>query len=98
MGVASCRGDAEDWAGPHGLADLPAAGAEPVRRNLLRFSPGASEAALRAAIVETGRIAYQCGLMISNDGKYLRAHDRGSLLIHAPPGVQGAHQGRKTCW
>ena len=44
-------------------ADVPKAS-----RNVLHFSPQASEAELRSAIVETGKIAYGSGLMISNDG------------------------------
>jgi len=53
---------------------------------LLQFSPSASEGDLRAAIIETGRIAYQTGLMISNDGNIsVRMHD-GHILI-TPSGV-----------
>lgn len=85
-GVAIVSASAEGGQAPSGPADRPAAGAEPARRNLLRFSPGASEAALRAAIVETGRIAYQSGLMISNDGNISARMTDGSLLI-TPSGV-----------
>jgi L-fuculose-phosphate aldolase len=51
------------------------------KRNLLAFSPSAGEAELRAAIIETGRIAYESGLMISNDGNIsARMADRTILI------------------
>ncbi len=55
-------------------------------RNLLRFTPNADEAALRAAVIETDRIAYQSGLMISNDGNISARMADGNLLI-TPSGV-----------
>ncbi|MDR3576981.1 MAG: class II aldolase/adducin family protein [Anaerolineaceae bacterium] len=55
-------------------------------RNLLHSSPQASEAELRAAIIETGRIAYQSGLMISNDGNISTRLADGNILI-TPAGV-----------
>lgn len=58
----------------------------PGERNLLRFSPAASEAELRAAVIETGRIAYQSGLMISNDGNISARMADGNILI-TPSGV-----------
>ena len=54
--------------------------------NLLRFSPAASEADLRAAIIETGKVAYQTGLMISNDGNISVRIPDGHILI-TPAGV-----------
>lgn len=54
--------------------------------NLLRFSSSASEFELRAAIIETGRIAYQSGLMISNDGNISVRMPDGTILI-TPTGV-----------
>jgi len=53
---------------------------------LLQFSPNASEGDLRAAIIETGRIAYQAGLMISNDGNISVRMPDGHILI-TPSGV-----------
>ena len=64
------------------LAEPPARG----ERNLLRFSSAANEAELRAAIVETGKIAYQSGLMISNDGNISARMADGYILI-TPSGV-----------
>lgn len=55
-------------------------------RNLLRFSASANEAELRAAVIETGRIAYQSGLMISNDGNISARTADGNILI-TPSGV-----------
>ncbi|HVN55285.1 MAG TPA: class II aldolase/adducin family protein [Anaerolineaceae bacterium] len=55
-------------------------------RNLLRFTPQTPEAALRAAIVETGRLAYQSGLMVSNDGNISVRLPDGNILI-TPSGV-----------
>ena len=55
-------------------------------RNLLRFTPEASEKELRDAIVETGRIAYQSGLMVSNDGNISVLMADGNVLI-TPSGV-----------
>ncbi len=54
--------------------------------NLLRFSAAASETELRAAIIETGKIAYQAGLMISNDGNLSVRMPDGHILI-TPAGV-----------
>lgn len=55
-------------------------------RNLLRFSPQASEAELRAAIIETGKIAYEKGLMVSNDGNISARLSTGNILV-TPAGV-----------
>ena len=55
-------------------------------RNILRFTPRASEKELRDAIVETGRLAYQNGLMISNDGNISVLMGDGNILI-TPSGV-----------
>jgi L-fuculose-phosphate aldolase len=55
-------------------------------RNILRFSPRTSEKELRDAIVETGRLAYQNGLMISNDGNISVLMGDGNVLI-TPSGV-----------
>ena len=52
----------------------------------LRFLPGYSEVELREAIIETGKIAYQSGLMISNDGNIsVRMPDQHILIT--PSGV-----------
>jgi L-fuculose-phosphate aldolase len=58
----------------------------PDGRSRLAFSPQASETDLRAAIVETGRIAYQSGLMISNDGNISVRMGDGNILI-TPSGL-----------
>ncbi len=76
---------------PNGGAPAPDGSAapqpvEPAGRNVLRFPPQADENALRAAIVETGRIAYQSGLMISNDGNISVRLSDGNILI-TPTGV-----------
>ena len=55
-------------------------------RNILRFTPRASEKELRDAVVETGRLAYQSGLMISNDGNISVLMNDGNILI-TPSGV-----------
>jgi L-fuculose-phosphate aldolase len=55
-------------------------------RNVLRFRPDSSESELRAAIVEAGRIAYQSGLMVSNDGNISARTADGNVLI-TPSGV-----------
>ncbi len=55
-------------------------------RNILRFSPRTCEKELREAIVETGRLAYQNGLMISNDGNISVLMGDGNVLI-TPSGV-----------
>lgn len=55
-------------------------------RNILRFTSRASEKELRDAIVETGRLAYQSGLMISNDGNISVLMNDGNVLI-TPSGV-----------
>jgi len=66
---------------PQSTEAVPGAG-----RNLLNFSPTAGEAELRAAIIETGRIAYESGLMISNDGNISTRLADGNILI-TPSGV-----------
>lgn len=55
------------------------------RRNL-RFSPIDSEKELRDAVIETGRLAYQAGLMVSNDGNISALLPDGNVLI-TPSGV-----------
>jgi L-fuculose-phosphate aldolase len=55
-------------------------------RNLLRFPAAASETELRAAIIEAGRIAYESGLMISNDGNISARMADGTILM-TPSGV-----------
>jgi L-fuculose-phosphate aldolase len=55
-------------------------------KNLLQFLPTASEAELRAAIIETGKIAYERGLMVSNDGNISVRMLDGNILI-TPSGV-----------
>ncbi len=55
-------------------------------RNILRFTTRASEKELRDAVVETGRLAYQNGLMISNDGNISVRMGDGNILI-TPSGV-----------
>lgn len=67
------------------LSSAPPASERP-GRNLLRFTPQAGEAALRAAVIETGRLAYQSGLMISNDGNISARMANGNILI-TPSGV-----------
>jgi L-fuculose-phosphate aldolase len=57
-----------------------------VHRNILRFLPDTPEQELRNAIVETGKIAYQSGLMISNDGNISVLMPDGNVLI-TPSGV-----------
>ncbi len=54
--------------------------------NLLRFTPDADEAVLRAAIVETGRIAYERGLLSSSDGNISVRMADGTILI-TPSGL-----------
>ena len=67
--------------------DLPAAAVKTdVGRNGLSFTPRASEQELRDAIVETGKIAYQSGLMVSNDGNISVRMADGRLLI-TPSGI-----------
>ena len=68
------------------LAHLVNSPASQDHSNLLRFSSAASEADLRAAIIETGMIAYQTGLMISNDGNISVRMPDGHILI-TPAGV-----------
>jgi L-fuculose-phosphate aldolase len=59
---------------------------QPRERSVLRFTPRSNEESLRAAILETGRIAYQSGLMISNDGNISARLPDGNVLI-TPSGV-----------
>ena len=56
------------------------------RKILLRFSKESSESDLRAAILETGNIAYRSGLMISNDGNISARMSNGHILV-TPSGV-----------
>jgi L-fuculose-phosphate aldolase len=58
----------------------------PYNSNILCFSPDAAESELRAALVETGKLAYQSGLMISNDGNISVLMPDGHVLI-TPSGV-----------
>jgi L-fuculose-phosphate aldolase len=53
---------------------------------VLRFHNRADEAALRAAIVECGRIAYQRGLLAANDGNISVRMADGNVLI-TPSGL-----------
>ena len=55
-------------------------------RNGLNFTPTATEQELRQAIVETGKIAYQSGLMVSNDGNISVRMAEGQVLI-TPSGI-----------
>ncbi len=55
-------------------------------RNILSFGLDASERELRDAIVETGRLAYQSGLMVANDGNISAMMNDGNILI-TPSGV-----------
>jgi L-fuculose-phosphate aldolase len=82
---------------PYLSAEKPAPPAEPepapaappipqAGRNVLCTSPTSTEAELRAAIIETGRLAYQSGLMISNDGNISARLADGNILI-TPAGV-----------
>jgi len=50
-------------------------------RNHLCFSPDASEAELRDAIIQAGRQAYQGGLMVANDGNISVMMNDGNVLI-----------------
>lgn len=54
--------------------------------NLLCFNPSASETELRRAIVECGRLAYERGLLMSNDGNISVRLDERHLLI-TPSGL-----------
>jgi L-fuculose-phosphate aldolase len=54
--------------------------------NLLRFEKDATETELRRAIVECGRIAYERGLLMSNDGNLSVRLDEARLLI-TPSGL-----------
>ena len=54
--------------------------------NHLRFNASATEAELRCAIVECGRIAYERGLLMSNDGNISVRLDEQRLLI-TPSGL-----------
>lgn len=55
-------------------------------RDVLRFSPFASEYDLRQAIITTGRLLYLSGLMVSNDGNISVRMSDGNILI-TPSGV-----------
>jgi L-fuculose-phosphate aldolase len=54
--------------------------------NEIRFTPQASETELRRAIVECGRLAYERGLLTSNDGNLSVRLDENRLLI-TPSGL-----------
>ena len=67
--------------------DLPAVAVKKdPGRNGLNFTPTATEQELRQAIVETGKIAYQSGLMVSNDGNISVRMTEGQVLI-TPSGI-----------
>ena len=53
---------------------------------MLNFSPSASEADLRLAIIECGRIAYERHLVTSNDGNISARMENGNILI-TPSGI-----------
>lgn len=53
---------------------------------MLNFSPTASEAELRLAIIECGRIAYERHLVTSNDGNISARMQDGNILI-TPSGI-----------
>ena len=53
---------------------------------MLNFSPSASEADLRLAIIEFGRIAYERHLVTSNDGNISARMENGNILI-TPSGI-----------
>ncbi|HUM28002.1 MAG TPA: class II aldolase/adducin family protein, partial [Anaerolineales bacterium] len=53
---------------------------------MLNFSPTASEAELRLAIIECGRIAYERHLVTSNDGNISARMLDGNILI-TPSGI-----------
>ena len=49
--------------------------------NRLRFTPFATEYDLRLAVVEAGRIAYEHGLMVANDGNISARLGDGEIVI-----------------
>ena len=55
-------------------------------RDILDFDQEADENSLRAAIIEVGRLLYQQGLMMSNDGNISVRMKNGNILI-TPSGV-----------
>jgi len=75
--LAGTDNKAADFPGPFHPRD---------NNQLLQFSPNASEDDLRAAIIEAGKIAYQSGLMISNDGNISVRMQNGHILM-TPSGV-----------
>lgn len=56
-----------------------------MKNNILRFQNNVTEKQLRAAIVETGRIAYQRGLLMANDGN-ISTRLPGDLILITPSG------------
>jgi len=64
----------------------PSSQTQVMDRNILCFSPNASERELRDAVVEAGRLAYQGGLMVANDGNISVLMNDGNVLI-TPSGV-----------
>ncbi len=55
-------------------------------RDILNFDQKADEHSLRAAIIEVGKLLYQQGLMMSNDGNISVRMGNGNILI-TPSGV-----------
>lgn len=58
-------------------------------KNRLRLSSKASEQDLRAAIIETGRIAYDRGLITADDGNLSARLDRERILLTPSGGCKG---------
>jgi L-fuculose-phosphate aldolase len=86
LGLKLLRGDAPAPAQPSLVNNEAAPRSSLTPANPLRFSPDASEPELRSAIVETGRLAYQNGLMVSNDGNISVRMADGRILI-TPSGI-----------
>jgi len=82
----SVAADATTWQKPAtSMPELPVQHPD-LTRNHLCFSPESSEAELRDAIIEAGRLAYQGGLMVANDGNISVLMKDGNILI-TPSGV-----------
>ncbi len=58
----------------------------PKNRDVLNFDQDADETSLREAIIEVGKLLYQQGLMISNDGNISVRMGNGNIII-TPSGV-----------
>ncbi len=78
--------DARPWPKPLAEFARPASPQPASIPGPLRFSPEATEGELREAIVETGSLAYQKGLMVSNDGNISARMANGNILI-TPSGL-----------